>query len=145
MTDPSSMTLAVAPGVALTSAVIYWANLTGRLDTISSRVRALNAELRASPSANARTRSVEKQVLMLRGRSRVLHVGVVFSVTTLVAFLISSAVLFFTKGHEKAAAVCFMVGLMTFGCSLAMALWEMLWSRLSLEEDIESSRIGRDR
>jgi hypothetical protein len=144
MSDPSSMTLAVAPGVALTSAVIYWANLTGRLDTISARVRSLNAELRASAAANARTRSVEKQIEMLRGRARVLHVGVICAVTTLVAFLISSAVLFFTTGHEKAAAVCFMVGLSTFGLSLVTTLWEMLWSRLSLDEDIESSRLTRE-
>jgi hypothetical protein len=142
MPDTSSMTLAVAPGVALTSAVIYWANLQGRLDTVSMRVRTLNSELRATPAANARTRSVEKQVEMLRGRSHVLHAGVMFAVMTLVTFLVSSAVLFFTEGYAKMAATVFMFGLLTFGLSLAMTLWEMLWARRSLDEDIESSRMS---
>jgi hypothetical protein len=132
--------LAVAPGVALTSAVIYWANLQGRLDQISMRVRTLNAELRASAAASARTRSVQKQVGMLRGRLHVLHVGVLFSVMTLLAFLGSSGVLFYARGHERLAGLLFMGGMLTFGLALATTLWEMLWARRSLEEDVESSR-----
>lgn len=139
MTDPASAASALAPGVALTSAVIYWANLQGRLDTISMRVRNLNAELRASAAASPRTRSVQKQVGMLRGRSHVLHVGVIFSVMTLVAFLGSSAVLFFAQGREHLAAMLFMSGMLTFGLSLITTLWEMLWARRSLDEDVDSS------
>jgi len=42
------MASAVAPGVALTSALVYWASLQGRLDAIARRVRSLNSELRTS-------------------------------------------------------------------------------------------------
>src|SRR5258706_8276637 len=94
MSDPSSMTSALAPGVALTSAVIYWANLQGRLDTISGRVRGLNAELRALTADAPRVASIERQVVMLSRRLRVLHKGVVLSVVTLIAFLGASALVF---------------------------------------------------
>lgn len=142
MSDPSASVL--APGVALTGAVIYWANVTGRLDTISARVRALNAELRASADASPRTRSVERQVEMLRGRSRILHSGVILSVLTLMAFLASSAVIFvapptFTS-RDHAAGALFILGLASFGLSLITTLWEMLWARRSLDEDISSSK-----
>jgi hypothetical protein len=81
--DSSTVASALAPGVALTSAVIYWANLQSRLDTLSARVRALNTELRATPTAGPRSESLTRQVEMLLHRSRVLHVGVVLSVVSL--------------------------------------------------------------
>lgn len=143
MPNPSALNSVLAPGVALTSAVIYWANLQGRLDSISGRVRALNTELRADVDGSPRALSVGRQVAMLKGRSRVLHVGVVLSVVTLVTFLGSSAVLFVASGEStgrKAFAIAlFMTGLATFGLSLATTLWEMLWARRSLDEDIASS------
>jgi hypothetical protein len=135
---------ALAPGVALTSAVIYWANVTGRLDTISARVRGLNAELRAAVNGSPRARSIERQVQMLRGRSRVLHAGVILSMVTLVAFLGSSAELFMApptfESRDTLAAGLFIVGLISFGLSLMTTLWEMLWARRSLDEDIASSK-----
>ncbi len=145
MADAPSIASALAPGVALTSAVIYWANLQGRLDTISARVRGLNAELRASVvDGSPRALSVERQVHMLSRRLRVLHVGVVLSVVTLVAFLGTSAVLFVAPSafaaRDSVAASMFMLGLATFGASLMTTLWEMLWSRRSLDEDIAGSR-----
>ncbi|HVZ74538.1 MAG TPA: DUF2721 domain-containing protein [Polyangia bacterium] len=144
MSDPTSITSALAPGVALTSAVIYWANLQGRLDTISGRVRGLNAELRGSVAGTPRTVSIERQIGMLSRRLRVLHKGVVLSVVTLIAFLVSSAVLFVFAPtfppRQAMAEALFLLGLATFGGSLGTMLWEMLWSRLSLEEDIAGSR-----
>jgi hypothetical protein len=144
MSDPSSMTSALAPGVALTSAVIYWANLQGRLDTISGRVRGLNAELRALSAAEPRVASIERQVVMLSRRLRVLHKGVVLSVMTLIAFLGASVVMFTLPAsagaREAIGASLFIFGLATFGASLGTMLWEMLWSRRSLDEDIAGSR-----
>jgi hypothetical protein len=145
MADAPSIASALAPGVALTSAVIYWANLQGRLDTISGRVRGLNAELRGSVvDGSPRALSIDRQVSMLSRRLRVLHVGVVLSVVTLVAFLGASAVLFVApptiSTRETLAAALFMLGLATFGGSLMTTLWEMLWSRRSLDEDIAGSR-----
>ena len=139
------MASALAPGVALTSAVIYWANLQGRLDTISARVRGLNAELRGGLVENSpRATSVGRQVQMLSRRLRVLHGGVVLSVVTLVAFLGASAVLFVAPStfaaRDTFAETLFMVGLATFVGSLMTTLWEMLWSRRSIDEDIAGSR-----
>jgi hypothetical protein len=143
--DPSSIASALAPGVALTSAVIYWANVQSRLDTLSGRVRALNNELRTLVAGTPRAGSIDRQVAMLSRRSRVLHVGVVLSVIALLGFLGSSAVLFFSIGRHvevgrTLAIVLFMLALGAFGGSLLSTLWEMLWAYRSLEEDILSSR-----
>jgi hypothetical protein len=142
--DTSTIASALAPGVALTSAVIYWANLQGRLDTIASRVRGLNAELRGHQAGTPRALSVQQQVEMLFHRSRVLHAAVLLSVIALVGFLGSSAVLFISLGRFSvgvySATGLFMVGLGAFGGSLLTMLWEMLWARRSLEEDIRSSK-----
>jgi hypothetical protein len=142
--ETSVIASSLAPGVALTSAVIYWANLQGRLDNLSTRVRSLNTELRATLTATPRAVSIERQVEMLTRRSRVLHVGVVLSVVALLTFLGSSAVVFVTLGSRAAGVVAatalFMVGLAALGISLAFSLWEMLWSYRSLEEDVRSSR-----
>jgi hypothetical protein len=142
--DTSSIASALAPGVALTSAVIYWANVQSRLDTLSGRVRALNNELRTLIAGTPRAQSIGRQVMMLSRRSRVLHVGVVMSVVALLGFLGSSAVLFFSVGRHievgrTLAIVLFMFALVAFGGSLLSTLWEMLWAYRSLEEDISSS------
>jgi uncharacterized protein DUF2721 len=143
MPDPSTLSSVLAPGVALTSAVIYWANLQGRLDAISTRVRALNGELRGLVEGAPRALSVQRQVSMLNRRSQVLHAGVVLSVVTVVAFLGSTAVLFVAlaaaRQSDGLATVLFMTGLASFGVSLATTLWEMLWARRSLDEDIAGS------
>lgn len=143
--ETSSIASALAPGVALTSAVIYWANVQSRLDNLAGRVRALNSELRGLTGAIPRAASIERQVLMLSRRSRVLHVGVVLSVVALLGFLGSSAVLFISVGRHievgrTLAIVLFMLALAAFGASLMSTLWEMLWAFRSLEEDISSSR-----
>jgi hypothetical protein len=138
--DPSAIAATLAPGVALTSAVIYWANLQSRLDAIATRVRTLNGELRLLDAGAARAGSVERQVAMLTHRSRVLHVGVVLSVVALFSFLSSSAVLFVAATRLAAATALFMLGLACFGASLLTTLWEMLWARRSLEEDVSSSQ-----
>jgi hypothetical protein len=142
--DAATLGSALAPGVALTSVVIYWANLQSRLDAISSRVRGLNGELRGAIKASPRALSVARQVAMLSHRSLVLHVGVVLSVVALVGFLGASAALFISlKGPplgQAVATVMFMVGQGAFGASLCTTLWEMLWARRSLEEDIRSSQ-----
>jgi sterol desaturase/sphingolipid hydroxylase (fatty acid hydroxylase superfamily) len=142
--DTSTIASALAPGVALTSAVIYWANLQSRLDAIAMRVRGLNAELRTEVQGSVRSRSIQTQVGMLSRRSRVLHVGVMLSVVALVGFLGSSAVLFIAlarfRGAGLVATSLFMLGLSSFGASLLTTLWEMLSAYRSLEEDIRSSR-----
>jgi hypothetical protein len=140
--DSPTIASALAPGVALTSAVIYWANLQSRLDSLSTRVRALNAELRVTATAGPRTDSVSRQVGMLLHRSRVLHVGVVLSVVSLIAFLGASATLFVSAVLEVPPWVptsLFFLGLLAFSAALIGALWEMLWARRSLEEDVRSS------
>jgi hypothetical protein len=141
--DNSTIASALAPGVALTSAVIYWANLQSRMDSLAGRVRGLNAELRAQTRGSVRALSVARQVAMLSTRSRVLHAGVVLSVVALVGFLGSSAILFialarFHLGGAVATAL-FMIGLVAFGASALITLWEMLWAYRSLEEDVRSS------
>jgi len=130
--DTSTIASALAPGVALTSAVIYWANLQSRLDSIATRVRGLNAELRGTDKGAPRAASLERQVQMLSRRSRVLHVGVVLSVVALEGFLGSSAVLFIALGRipvdrvaKALATALFMLGLASFGVSLLSTLWEM--------------------
>jgi hypothetical protein len=142
--DTTSIASALAPGVALTSAVIYWANLQGRMDTLATRVRSLNAELRETATGSSRALSVQRQVEMLSRRSRVLHVGVLLSVVALVGFLGSSAVLFIALGRLPVgvpfATALFMLALGSFGLSLLTTLWEMLWAFRSLEEDVRSSR-----
>lgn len=145
MADISAITSALAPGVALTSAVIYWANLQSRLDTIAGRVRGLNSELRTEVSGSRRAASVQRQVQLLLRRSHVLHTGVVLSIVALLGFLGSSAMLFIAvgpvvfHGGNAAATALFMVGLAGFGASLLSSLWEMLWARRSLAEDVISS------
>jgi hypothetical protein len=137
------MASALAPGVALTSAAIYWANLQGRLDTIAARVRSLNAELRGETEGTARALSIGRQVAMLSHRSHVLHLGVILSVIALVGFLGSSAVVFVSSGRQLPgflAAGLFMLGLGAFGSSLLTTLWEMLWARRSLDDDIAGSK-----
>ena len=144
MPDTSSIASALAPGVALTSAVIYWANMQGRLDALAGKVRTLNAELRGHTRGTPRAVSVQRQVAALTRRSRVLHASAVLSVIALVGFLGSSAVLFialaqFQRGGAF-ATVLFMLGLVAFGASLLTTLWEMLWSYRTLEEDVRSSQ-----
>jgi uncharacterized protein DUF2721 len=146
--DTSTIASALAPGVALTSAVIYWANLQSRMDTLASRVRGLNAELRGLTKGGPRAESVERQVAMLSRRSRMLHAGVVLAVLSLVGFLGSSAVLFIAVGRLRLgqqvvttlATALFMMALGAFGASLLTSLWEMLWAYRSLEEDVRGSR-----
>ena len=144
MADTATIASALAPGVALTSAVIYWANLQGRLDTIATRVRSLNTELRRETSGSARAESVERQVEMLFRRSRVLHRAVLLSAVALVGLLGSSAILFIAAGRLQLSNVVatglFMVGLLALAGSMLTMLWEMLWARRSLEEDVRSSR-----
>ena len=144
MTDTATIATALAPGVALTSAVIYWANLQSRLDALATRVRSLNAELRTEPKGSARAASVALQVDLLTHRSRVLHVGVVLSVIALIGFLGSSAALYIAVGQlhlgSTLATTLFMIGLTAFAVSLLPTLWEMLWARRSLDEDVRSSR-----
>jgi hypothetical protein len=144
MADTSTIASALAPGVALTSAVIYWANMQSRLDALAGKVRTLNTELRAETKGSPRAESVQRQVAALTRRSRVLHMGVVLSVIALVGFLGSSAVLFialaqFQRGGVLATAL-FMLGLLAFGSSVLTALWEMLWAYRTLEEDVRSSQ-----
>jgi len=143
MANTSAITSALAPGVALTSAVIYWANLQSRLDTIAARVRVLNSELRTETEGSRRAVSVQRQIALLFTRSRVLHVGVVLSIVALVGFLGASAMLFIAvqpvEADSKGATRLFMVGLAGFGASLFFSLWEMLWARRSLDEDVRSS------
>jgi hypothetical protein len=142
--DTSAIVSALAPGVALTSAAIYWANLQGRLDMLATRVRSLNSELRHETRGSRRAISVERQVAMLSARSRVLHVGVVLSVVALMAFLGSSAMLFVaaraTPVATTVAVALFLLALVALGVSLVTTLWEMLWARRSLAEDISSSQ-----
>ncbi|MEA2697511.1 MAG: hypothetical protein QOI66_1782 [Myxococcales bacterium] len=134
--------------MALTSAAIYWANLQSRLDALATRVRSLNTELRSEIAGTPRALSVERQVAMVAERSRVLHIGVVLSVIALVGFLGSSAMLFVATQNSRVAIIIatglFMIGLLSLGGSLLTTLWEMLWARRSLDEDIRSSR-PRDR
>jgi hypothetical protein len=141
--DTSAIVSALAPGVALTSAAIYWANLQSRLDGLAGRVRGLNTELRHETAGSPRAASIMRQVSMLASRSRVLHAGVVLSVVALMGFLGSSAMLFIADGPSSAAVVVatvlFMLGLGAFGTSLVTTLWEMLWARRSLAEDIRGS------
>ncbi|MEO8213821.1 MAG: DUF2721 domain-containing protein [Myxococcales bacterium] len=143
MADTSAITSALAPGVALTSAVIYWANLQSRLDTIAGRVRSLNSELRGETRGSRRAESVQRQIQLLFRRSQVLHTGVVLSIIALVGFLGSSAMLFIAVGPvhvgNTPATALFMMGLGGFGASLFSSLWEMLWARRSLEEDVRGS------
>lgn len=144
MADTSTIASALAPGVALTSAVIYWANMQGRLDALASKVRTLNSELRTETKGSPRAESVQRQVAALSKRLRVLHMGTVMSVIALVGFLGASAVLFiamaqFQRGGALATGL-FMLGLLSFGASLLTALWEMLWAYRTLEEDVRSSQ-----
>jgi hypothetical protein len=148
LVDTSAIVSALAPGVALTSAAIYWANLQSRLDALATRVRSLNTELRSETAGTPRALSVQRQVTMVARRSHVLHIGVVLSVIALVGFLGSSAMLFVATQNSRVAIIVatglFMIGLLSLGGSLLTTLWEMLWARRSLDEDIHSSR-PRDR
>jgi hypothetical protein len=141
--DSTTIASALAPGVALTSAVIYWANLQGRMDNLAGRVRVLNAELRGETRDSPRALSVQRQVAMLTKRSRVLHAGVVLSVVALIGFLGASAILFIALARFHVggtlATLLFMLGLISFGSSAVITLWEMLWAYRSLEEDVRSS------
>jgi Protein of unknown function (DUF2721) len=145
--DAGALNSVLAPGVALTSVVIYWANLQSRLDTIAQRVRSLNAELRTEVDGSERASSVQRQVEMLFRRTRALHLAVLLSIVALIGFLASSAILFIVEGPDPrarwVAAGLFILGLATFGASLVAMFWEILWARLSLEEDVRSSHPRR--
>src|SRR5580765_6076350 len=102
------------------------------MDSLALRVRGLNRELREDFQGSPRALSIQRQVAMLTKRSRVLHVGVVLSVMALICFLGASAILFialarFHLGGALATAL-FMVGLVCFGASAVVTLWEMLWA-----------------
>jgi hypothetical protein len=101
--DSTTIASALAPGVALTSAVIYWANLQSRMDSLALRVRGLNRELREDVQGSPRALSIQRQVAMLTKRSRVLHVGVVLSVMALICFLGASAILFIALARSMSA------------------------------------------
>jgi hypothetical protein len=134
---------ALTPGVALTSAVIYWANLQSRLSAVSNRLRDLDAELRDLVEGAPRAASVAMQIKVFLHRTRVLHIAVVLSVATLVAFLLSSAALFVVPHgmllRRGLATGAFILGLATFGASVAATLWEMLLARAALENDVTAS------
>jgi hypothetical protein len=145
--DASALTSLLAPGVALPSAVIYWGNLQGRLGSVSSGVRALNAEARKVVEGTPRAASIARQVRVLLHRSHVLHVAVLLSVVTLVCLLVSSALLFVTSAGSEArrilSAAAYIVALACFGASLGLTLWEMLLARDALDDDVASSRPQR--
>jgi hypothetical protein len=149
MQDASAVSGLLAPGVALTSAVIYWGNLQGRLGTVSVLVRALDGELRALDGTAARVPNLENQLRTLVRRTHVLHVSVVLSVVTMAAFIGANAVLFAVPssigGRDVAAADLFMLGLGTFVLSLVTNLWETWLARRSLDDDIAGSRPGLNR
>jgi hypothetical protein len=141
---PEVATSALTPGVALTSVVIYWGSLQSRLNGVSDRLRSLNTEMRDLVEGAARTVAVAHQVKVLVRRTRVLHGAAIMSVATMVAFLVSSAALFLVP-HEielrrRLATQAFIIGLATFGASLAMTLWEMLLARAALETDVAASQ-----
>ena len=140
---PDAATTALTPGVALTSAVLYWANLQSRLNAVSNRLRALNAERRELVEGTPRASSVARQVEVFLRRTRVLHGAVILAVMTLVAFLISSAALFVAPREfvlrRAMATWAFIVGLTTFGASLSATLGEMWLARDALDEDVAAS------
>lgn len=141
--DVHAAASALTPGVALTSAVLYWANLQSRLSAVSNRLRALNKELRTLVEGAPRTVSVSKQVGVFLHRMRLLHNAVVLSVVTLVALLIASAVTFVAPHgllpRRALTKGAFVAGLLTFGLSLSATLWEMLLARAALDEDVATS------
>jgi hypothetical protein len=140
---PETMSTALTPGVALTSAVIYWANLQARLSAVSDRLRTLNAELRNLAEGAPRTAGVRRQIKVFVHRIHVLHNAVVLSVVMLVAFVIASAALFLAPREvvlrRALASGAFYVGLATFAASLGATLWEMLLARQTLDTDVATS------
>lgn len=142
----------LAPGLALSSGIIFANSLLTRTSVVSSRVRDLNKEARAlrasSPVNEARLACIRLQVDLLLRRARIIQravlcsfAGVVCFITTILELLLFG---FINVGADTAVApVTFAAGLVSVGAAMLLSFSEMTLSSDTLEMDIESS-LGPD-
>ena len=147
--DSSAIMQALAPGVALTSAIFYYGNLQSRMIFTVDTIRRLNAEARelqaqASPVHDSRLQSLQWQVNFLKRRFVGIHNAILIVYTAFASFILTIMALLLKSVLQVEALsvvgiVMFSAG---FGCMALATVFssrEIRLSRKTIMEDIESS------
>lgn len=146
---PIDIAQAVAPGVALTSGIIYYNSLQSRLNVVTSRVRDLNREARAiqvkTTPERLRLESVRWQVDSLTHRAHLLQKAVIAVYFGILGFILSIGELLVMGVYDaerdfiRLANITFGVGLLGILVGMCMSLFEMYFSNRTLVEDVRST------
>jgi hypothetical protein len=139
---------ALAPGIALNSAIFYNSSLQNRFLYITARARDLNREARdlAKGEADAAERlaSIRAQVQAMTGRARqvrravvIVYVALCSFILTILALLLGAAMA--QPGGELAAVLLFAFGFVALATATMVSMGEMAMSQRTLDEDIRSS------
>jgi hypothetical protein len=140
-----SIVSALAPGVALTSAIFYANGLATRFGQISVRVRDLNREARSlAPGPSPRYESIRWQVQLLTRRARILQRAIISAYLALLALILTTVLLLVTSylGLERALFLpfgTFSVGLALLAVAMVISLTELSLSSRTLVEDVRST------
>ena len=140
---------ALAPGIALNSAIFYNSSLQNRFLYITARCRELNAEARklhgqTDAPALSRLASIRRQVAAMTGRARTVRRAIVLVYSGLCCFiltiltLLAAAVAGVSAGQVFAVAV-FGLGFLLVATASLVSIGEMALSQRTLDEDIRST------
>jgi hypothetical protein len=135
---------ALAPGIALNSAIFYCTSLQNRFLYITARARDLNKEARELEGNPRRLDSVRRQVDSMTKRARAIKRVIVLVYCALCCFiltilgLLASALMTVPGGGAPALAV-FALGFVLLATSTLISMGEMALSQRTLDEDIRSS------
>jgi hypothetical protein len=139
---------ALAPGIALNSAIFYNSSLQGRFLYITARARDLNKEareyVRAGHDDPLRMSSLRMQVMALTGRAHQIRRAILVVYCSLCCFILTILALLGgavspVPGNDVLALIVFGLGFILMGCSTLLSLREMAMSQRTLDEDIRSS------
>lgn len=130
---------ALAPGIALNSAIFYNSSLQNRFLYITLRARELNREARelADGQEPERLASIHRQVTAMTGRARRVRRAVVVVYTSLCSFILT--ILLLLLGLELPAVLIFGLGFACLATATLISMGEMALSQRTLDEDISSS------
>ncbi|MDB5096382.1 MAG: hypothetical protein JWM80_803 [Cyanobacteria bacterium RYN_339] len=139
---------ALAPGIALNSAIFYNSSLQNRFLYITARARDLNREARdlakAEGDVTVRLASIRTQVDAMTKRARAVRRAVVIVYCALSSFILTILALLLqavtrVPGGELAALLLFAAGFVALATATLVSMGEMALSQRTLDEDIRSS------
>ena len=147
--DPTAIMQALAPGVALTSAIFYYGNLQSRMIFTVETIRRLNAEARelqgqAPTACEDRIRSIRWQVNFLKQRFVSIHRAILIVYTAFISFIVTIVSLFARGVFQLdllvgVAILSFSAGFFCMGLATVVSSREIRLSRKTIFEDIDSS------